>query len=54
MPSRRAAAGMSPVIQSLQWMRSGCTVFMMLLITSRWNASESLAFPSPREYTWSR
>ena len=35
MPMRRAAAGINPVIQSLQWIRSGFTVGMMLLITSR-------------------
>ena len=44
MPMRRAAAGISPVIQSLQWMRSGCTVGMMLLTTSRENASASFGF----------
>ena len=49
IPSRRAAAGMRPVIQSLQWMRSGCTRGMMLLMTSRWNASASFRLPSPCE-----
>ena len=38
IPIRRAAAGISPVIQSLQWIRSGSTTGMMLLITSRWKA----------------
>ena len=44
MPMRREAAGMRPVIQSLQWMRSGCTSGMMWLITSRWKASERRGF----------
>ena len=44
MPMRRAAPGISPVIQSLQWIRSGCTVGIMLLITSRENASANLGF----------
>lgn len=38
IPIRRAAARDEPVIQSLQWIRSGFTSGMMLLITSRWNA----------------
>ena len=46
---RRAAAGMRPVIQSLQWMRSGCTSGITWLITSRWNARASFALPLPRE-----
>ena len=35
MPLRLAMAGMRPVIQSLQWMISGRTWGMMLLMTSR-------------------
>ena len=34
----RAKGGMSPVIQSLQWIRSGCSSGMVWLMTSRWNA----------------
>ena len=46
IPIARAAAGTRPVIQSLQCTRSGRTTGMMLLITSRWNAS------AMRGFTW--
>ena len=44
MPIWRDMAGIRPVIQSLQWIRSGRTRGTMLLITSRWKASAIFMF----------